>query len=609
MNVSQTKVIDYYQSAIQDIESKKAEVDKKATLFSWSRLIILLVSLPIVYLMSSISMVAIIISILLFLVAFVYAVVQQQKFEKKSNQLAREILVNQNELNVIKGENNLYYNGESYMEENNYFALDLDAVGDFSLFHLLNRAKSFEGNQILKNWLFDFPNKQKILSRQQAVKEVVTKPEFMKVFQSELLALEHQEHRHVSSLIHQILDIDFSSMLNPFVKIMVRIIPFISIAAFILLFLDSGIGMSVLTIIFILNFLITGKYVKQITQIQNNLSQAFSSIVPYQNALETLQSESWSSNFIVQNKPVVEGDNITTLSTFKSIMNRLDYRLNLIATMILNGFFLWDLRIMMQLENWKKEHEPEIDTIFHWIGLMEGLTGLAKFAYNNQGFFDYPEIKDEAFAFEGIDMIHPLMSYDSAVPNSFSMGGEKKLSIITGSNMAGKSTLLRTIGMNILLAYTGTVCSSKKATIPIVQLITYMRIKDNLEEHVSTFKAELNRIEMILGKIDSDIPVFILIDEMLRGTNSRDKLNGSIAFTEKLITSRTPSIIATHDIQLASLESKYPEKVDNYYFDIEIVDNQLSFDYTLKNGICQTFNASFLLKQLGLDTDVNFGVV
>lgn len=604
MEVSQIEMIEYYQSAVQNTKLYKIDADKKATIFSWSRLIILAVSLGLIYWMSSISMLAVAATSLLSMMSFIYAVVQQQKFEKYSTELARRILVDENEISVISEKKNLYYNGESYRDENHYFAIDLDAVGDFSLFHLLNRSKSFTGNQFLKEWLFDFPKKDEILRRQEAVKEVSTKPEFMNIFQANMLALEGQEYVDVSASIHKILDNDFDSMFSTFVKKSIQFVPFISVFAFVILFIDVNIGMQALTIIFIINFLLTGKYSHQTSKIQLDLSQVFSSIVPYQKALETLRTETWSSSLIVDNK----SNDIKALSTFRKIMNRLDYRLNLIATIILNGFFLWDLRIMMQLANWKVMHEQEIDIIFEWIGFMEGLTGLARFAINSNRHFNYPKLIDGEFTLQGEDMIHPLMDYNSAVSNTFSLGSDKRLAIITGSNMAGKSTLLRTIGVNMLLGYMGTVCAAKNASIPIVQLITYMRIKDNLEEHVSTFKAELNRIEMILGKIESGIPIFILIDEMLRGTNSRDKLNGSIAFTEKLIVSKTPSIIATHDIQLASLESKYPDKVDNYYFDIEIANNQLTFDYKLKNGICRTFNASFLLKQLGLNTDVNFAI-
>jgi len=166
--------------------------------------------------------------------------------------------------------------------------------------------------------------------------------------------------------------------------------------------------------------------------------------------------------------------------------------------------------------------------------------------------------------------------------------------------MSGKSTMLRTLGLNMILAYAGTRVAASELEIPIVQLITYMRIKDALEESVSTFKAELNRVQQILELIKSDDQVFILIDEMLRGTNSKDKLKGSIAFVNRILEEQSHAVIATHDIQLTEMAKVHPNHIKNYFFDITFHDQELEFDYKIKEGICDTFNASFLLAQMGL---------
>ena len=187
--------------------------------------------------------------------------------------------------------------------------------------------------------------------------------------------------------------------------------------------------------------------------------------------------------------------------------------------------------------------------------------------------------------------------------NSFELKPKDKVIIITGSNMSGKSTLLRTIGLNMILGYTGAKVAASYLSIPIVRIVTYMRIKDALEENVSTFKAELNRIKMILTVLEENNDAFILIDEMLRGTNSKDKLNGSIGITKKLLESNAYSMIATHDIKLAELGNE-DDRIANYYFDIDYKNGDLVFDYKVKSGICENFNASFLLGQLGIDTDI-----
>jgi DNA mismatch repair ATPase MutS len=166
--------------------------------------------------------------------------------------------------------------------------------------------------------------------------------------------------------------------------------------------------------------------------------------------------------------------------------------------------------------------------------------------------------------------------------------------------MAGKSTFLRTIGINMVLAFAGAPVCAKDLSLSIFSLLSYMRIKDSLNDQTSTFKAELNRLKMILDATANDPASFVLIDEMLRGTNSRDKYLGSKVFIEKLIAQKTPVLFATHDLQLSEMEADYPQQIRNYHFDIQISEGEMNFDYKLKHGPCKTFNAALLLKQIGL---------
>lgn len=167
--------------------------------------------------------------------------------------------------------------------------------------------------------------------------------------------------------------------------------------------------------------------------------------------------------------------------------------------------------------------------------------------------------------------------------------------------MAGKSTFLRTLGINTVLALAGApVCAEKMVLSPML-IFSYMRIRDSLNESTSTFKAELDRLQNLLEILQSDDKVYFLIDEMLRGTNSADKYLGSKAIIEKLISRNAVGIIATHDLQIAELEQKYPRYIRNFYFDIEIEGSEMKFDYKLKEGECKTFNASLLLRRLGIE--------
>ncbi|RRN76112.1 DNA mismatch repair protein MutS, partial [Pseudoxanthomonas sp. SGD-10] len=175
--------------------------------------------------------------------------------------------------------------------------------------------------------------------------------------------------------------------------------------------------------------------------------------------------------------------------------------------------------------------------------------------------------------------------------------------VITGSNMAGKSTFLRTVGINMVLAYCGAKVCAGKLKASVFDILTYMRIKDSLADQTSTFKAEIDRLKMILEETETNKNAFVLVDEMLRGTNSRDKYLGSKVFIKKLISQQTPGFIATHDLQIAELEKEYPEKLRNFHFDIQVKEGEMFFDYKIKEGECKTFNASLLLKAIGLDVD------
>ena len=211
----------------------------------------------------------------------------------------------------------------------------------------------------------------------------------------------------------------------------------------------------------------------------------------------------------------------------------------------------------------------------------------------------FPTI-NENFSLKADELGHPLIATQKRVDNSFSFSEAPTVDIITGSNMAGKSTFLRTVGINMVLAYAGAPVCAKRMDLSIFRLLTYMRIKDNLIESTSTFKAELNRLKMILSEVELHSNAFVLIDEMLRGTNSKDKFDGSKAFIEKLIKIKTPTLFATHDLQLSELEQIHPTSVRNFHFDIQLVGNEMEFDYLIKHGPCTKFNAAILLKQIGL---------
>jgi DNA mismatch repair ATPase MutS len=177
----------------------------------------------------------------------------------------------------------------------------------------------------------------------------------------------------------------------------------------------------------------------------------------------------------------------------------------------------------------------------------------------------------------------------------------QKVDLVTGSNMAGKSTFLRSIGVNMVLAYAGSGVCAESFMVSIAQLMSSMRIEDNLAENTSTFYAELKKLKLIIDAVNKKERTFILLDEILRGTNSLDRHTGSKALIQQLIHHDAVAIIATHDIELSKLENDFPESIKNYHFDVQVSGDKLFFDYKLKQGICRSMNASILMKQIGIE--------
>ena len=265
---------------------------------------------------------------------------------------------------------------------------------------------------------------------------------------------------------------------------------------------------------------------------------------------------------------------------------------------MLNGAFMRDIHTMMRLDRWKRRN---IDAIGEWqsaVSRMEMLNSFAIYRFNNPA-FTYPEI-DDTVILEAKEMSHPLMFFRDPVSNDMSIKSLHELFIITGANMSGKSTFLRAIGANWVLASCGCPVSASSFRFTPMKLFSSMRTSDNLSSGTSYFHAEILRLRALISAAETGEPMFIILDEILKGTNSQDKLNGSRRFILKLITLPLSGVIATHDLELGELESAYPENIYNRCFEVEYKDDDLSYDYKLRKGVSQNMNASFLLEKFGL---------
>lgn len=599
------EILSIYNQKVDAATVKISEYKSLSNKFSMIRLAIFILAIPALYFIIKTNLAIFFAFLIGTIVLFLWAVVRQQKYDKLHQYHEALKSINENEISAISEHQNLYFDGEEYEIPNHHYTNDLDVFGKHSIFGLINRGRTYFGNQMLKDAFLTKPTKSLLLEKQEAIQELSEKIEWRQEVAAKLFSLEGLEEYNVAAAIDQQMEMDLSFAKNGVLNFYRKILPLIWIGVVALYFINPKVANILVTPLFIGNLLLVGNFTKRINEIQGRLSNTSNSLRQYIDVLQSIFKQSWSSKLLKEKAAAFDSSTsdmpIKSLSELSKIIDQLDYRLNFLVAIVLNGFILWDLKVVNKLAQWKSDNSGELTKVFEHIGFLESMSALATWAYNHPQ-YTYPTISTDYMSLSSKEIEHPLIPKSQNVENDFTLDKADKVVIITGSNMSGKSTLLRTIGLNMILGYTGTKVAAAHLDIPIVSIVTYMRIKDALEENVSTFKAELNRIEMILNVLKTGDDTFILIDEMLRGTNSKDKLNGSIGITKKLQESHAYSMIATHDIKLAELGNEDPQ-IANYYFDIDYKDGDLVFDYKVKDGICENFNASFLLGQLGIETE------
>jgi DNA mismatch repair ATPase MutS len=322
----------------------------------------------------------------------------------------------------------------------------------------------------------------------------------------------------------------------------------------------------------------------------SNSAQWIESVVFKSGTLQSIQHP-----FLANNKKAS-----ADIKQLKGILDRFDIRLNPLVFIPLNTLLFWDLQQAFALENWKDSHKEKVENWFNSLGNMESISSIANISFNHPG-WNFPAISNEPGMLNGEEVGHPLIEASKRVNSSFTTAGVNQLALITGSNMAGKSTFLRSIGVNIVLAMMGAPVCAKSFHLYPTKVMSSMRIADNLEESTSTFYAELKKLKTIIEAVNRNDKIFILLDEILRGTNSLDRYTGSKALIKQLIHHKAVGMIATHDLELAKLSEEFPANIHNYHFDVQVSNDELYFDYKLKEGVCQSMNASILMKKIGIE--------
>jgi len=318
--------------------------------------------------------------------------------------------------------------------------------------------------------------------------------------------------------------------------------------------------------------------------------------------LETRPSESDKLKTLKRNLVVQAQPASAQIHRLAVIVEYLSARMNVYVSLILNAVLMWDFFWIYRLENWKKQVAPNLEQLLDVIAQTECLASLAAYQYANPE-YAVPILSQLPFEVDAQALGHPLIFTSERITNNFNMAGVGQTGIITGSNMSGKSTFLRTIGINMVLALAGSVVCARQFKLYPVQVYTSMRTEDNLAESTSSFYAELKRLRLLLDLANSGAPVFYLLDEILKGTNSRDRHAGAKAIIRQMHKHNTAGLVSTHDLELGAMQQEHSDYITNYSFNSTIEEDKILFDYRLQPGLCHSFNASKLMQLMGIEMD------
>lgn len=503
----------------------------------------------------------------------------------------------QTEIKYLNGDWSALNTGKQFTNPTHAYALDLDLFGEQSLFQSLNRTATTHGCKLLADWLLNPElDDQRILARQQAAAELSNKPEWMLNFQA-------------TGLIHSITEED-NKIAQKWLQ---EPCFFHNSHAKKVLYLSNGICillwiLTILSVIpygyalcaFFVQLGVLAYYLKRINRI-SKITDRFSKVIgTYNHLVKQIVNTPFSSPELQQLQQTLIGTIPAdkALRSLNRILDSFDQRNNVLVAIVMNGLYLKDLHHIIQFDRWRETHRKQVTSWFDTIHQFDALTSMGFYRYNHPTYCT-PTISNQHLL-HAEEMGHPLLPDNGKVCNDFEVAALHDIYIVTGANMAGKSTFLRTVGVNLVLALSGNVVCSRTFAFQPMRLFTSMRTTDNLAKGTSYFHAELLRLQQLVQTAEQSQKTFCILDEMLKGTNSQDKLNGSRKFLHKLQTLPVAGLVATHDLALGELAQQDPKHFHNICFEIDHSGKQIVYDYKLRPGVSRNMNASILLEQMGL---------
>ncbi len=534
--------------------------------------------------------------LVLFLIAFARFIFWHRAILTKAKHHQYLATINEEELDVLNHQYHHFDNGDLFIDPAHPYSVDLDIFGDYSIFQYFNRTSTSIGRESLAIYLTRMPEKAEILDRQAAVQELQDQLDWRQNLQAYGRdSIDNPEHLRLLNL--WLSDEPFVST-SRWLNLALYLVP---------IWMVIGIGLSIyymswqLMILFIiLPGIILSRNATKVNDTHLRTTHAAKMLSSYAKLMQHIEPTAFKSTKLITLQKKLNSNNKLASASIRQlsyIIEQLNVRYNVFAV-FLNLIGLWELQWVSKLEKWKAANKANLPEWFIALQEFEALNSIATTYYNNPD-WQFPTIH-ESDHLVGDAMGHPLIHRSKRITNDFQSPTQAHIKLVTGSNMAGKSTFLRTVGTNIVLAMTGSPVCAKSLQLPMLQVYTSMRTQDALHESTSSFYAELKRLKIIIEAVEKGENIYFLMDEILKGTNSKDRHTGSRALIQQMIKSKGAGIIATHDLELGNMEAAANGAIENLCMEVAVDNGALRFDYKLEKGVSKSFNATILMKEMGI---------
>lgn len=592
---------DIFINRNKDLKQNESTLKNSHSILGTLRLLSFIAILILVFLIiKNPKSIIVLLGLFIVTVLFLFFLFRDLGISSELKKIKRLLLINDKYMKRIDGTWTDFQDiGEDFKDIEHPYSNDLDIFGNSSLFQLINTTKTFLGRHKLINLLTSPElNTITIEKRQKAVKELSGKIEFC-----ENLEDEGMSNKKISNDTGELLRFieDLNDTFKSYVKTGINILPIITIIFCILAVqFKTPVLYYTLLFLFLLHALINVISLIKVYPVLNSMESFNNDFATYGNILKLIEEDDFKDPYLceLRDNLFIKDKASNILKKLDTIISAINFRSNFLLYIVLNLLFFWDYRCLFYLETWKGKYGILVRKYLETAADFEVISSLATITHLDSNLC-YPTFSSINTKITGKGLGHPLILANARIYNDVDL--KNNIFIVTGSNMSGKTTFLRTIGINLVLAYTGAPVCANSMDCGLLKIFTSMRISDDLSKGLSTFYVELTRIKTILDFLPQKEPMMFLIDEIFRGTNSNDRIIGAKTVLKNLDKEWCCGLISTHDFELCDLEKLNAGRIKNYHFREDYTDNKIHFDYKLRDGRSDTTNAKYLMKMVGIN--------